>query len=84
VCAWILKLITVGSGDTALLVVSFVDEHPVSVDLRRLSALDGTTSVIGWWWDKAFAPVGGRIPANAKHSGAWVRTRGPQRAALLP
>jgi hypothetical protein len=79
-----LKLITFGLHDTVLLVVSFVDEHPVSVDLRRQSALDGTTSLIGWWWDKAFAPVGGRIPANARYSGAWVRTRGPRQAALLP
>ena len=82
VCAWILKLITVGPPDTVLLVVSFVDEHPVSVDLRRQNDLDGTTSVIGWWWDKAFAPVGGRIPANARYSGARVRTRGPRQAAL--
>ena len=77
-----LKLITFGLHDTVLLVVSIIDDHPVSVDLRRQSELDGTTSVIGWWWDKAFAPVGGKIPANAKYSGAWVRTRGPRQAAL--
>ncbi len=82
VCAWILKFITVGPGDTVLLVVGFIGDHPVSVDLNRQSDLDGTPSVIGWWWDKGYAPVGGRIPANAKYSGEWVRTRGPQQAAL--
>ncbi len=82
VCAWMLKLISVGQDDTVLLVVGLIDDHPVSVDLRRQSDVDGTTRVIGWWWDKAFAPVGGRIPANAKYSGVWIRTRGPQQAAL--
>jgi hypothetical protein len=81
-CAWMLKLITIGLDDTMLLIVSIIDDHPVSVDLRRQSDMDGTTSVIGWWWDKGFAPVGGRIPVKAKHSGVWVRTRGPQQAAL--
>ncbi len=82
VCAWMLKLVTVGPGDTVLLVITIIDDHPVSVDLRRQSDADGTTRVIGWWWDKAFAPVGGRIPANAEYSGAWVRTRGSRQAAL--
>jgi hypothetical protein len=82
VCAWILKLISVGPADTVLLIVSIINDRPVSVDLRRQSDMDGTTSVIGWWWDKAFAPAGGRIPAKAKHSGVWVRTRGPHQAAL--
>lgn len=82
ICAWMLKLITVGPGDTVLLVISIIDDHPVSVDLRRQNDVDGRTRVIGWWWDEAFAPVGGRIPANAKYSGVWVRTQGPQQAAL--
>jgi hypothetical protein len=84
VCAWMLKLITPGPGETVLLVVSIVDGHPVSVDLRRQSDLDGTTSVIGWWWDRGYRPNGGRIPAYAKYSGEWVRTHGPQQAALEP
>ncbi len=82
VCAWMLKLVTVGPGDTVLLVVSIIDDHPVAVDLRRQRDVDGTITVIGWWWDKAFAPVGGRIPAKAEYSGVWVRTRGSRQAAL--
>ena len=82
VCAWMLTLITVGPRETTWLVVSLIDDHPVSVDLRRQSAMDGRTRVIGWWWDTGFAPVGGRIPANATYSGVLIRTRDPHQAAL--
>ena len=82
VCAWMLTLITVGPRETTLLVVSLIDDHPVSVDLRRQSAMDGRTRVIGWWWDTGFAPVGGRVLANATYSGVWVCMRGPHQAAL--
>jgi hypothetical protein len=82
VCAWILKLISVGPRDTVLLVISLVDDHPIAVDLRRQSDLDGTTSVMGWWWDKGFVPVGGKIPVNATYTGVWVRASGSVPASL--